>query len=159
MNPRSSKFPWPQWVSWLKHEAGKSDGERGTLDVMAQRLAAASSLPVSRNMIGSKLAQLGISVASEAKPRQKRERKQKTAVLVPLQPPLEHDAAIPLGQRCTLLELAEGKCRWPIGDPRDGDNFHFCGGKSIEGLPYCGYHSRIAYQPAVERRLSADGRR
>lgn len=58
---------------------------------------------------------------------------------------------IPIGQRCTLLELAEGKCRWPIGDPSAPD-FFFCGGPTIEGLPYCGYHSRIAYQPAVDRR-------
>jgi GcrA cell cycle regulator len=58
---------------------------------------------------------------------------------------------VPIGQRCSILELAEGKCRWPIGDPSSPD-FFFCGCKTIEGLPYCGYHSRIAYQPAVDRR-------
>jgi GcrA cell cycle regulator len=58
---------------------------------------------------------------------------------------------IPIGQRCSTLELSEGKCRWPIGDPSTTD-FFFCGGKTIEGLPYCGYHARIAYQPAVDRR-------
>jgi GcrA cell cycle regulator len=58
---------------------------------------------------------------------------------------------IPIGQRCSTLELSEGKCRWPIGDPGKPD-FFFCGGKTIEGLPYCGYHARIAYQPAVDRR-------
>jgi GcrA cell cycle regulator len=58
---------------------------------------------------------------------------------------------IPIGQRCSTLELREGKCRWPIGDPSTPD-FFFCGGKTIEGLPYCGYHSRIAYQPAADRR-------
>jgi GcrA cell cycle regulator len=58
---------------------------------------------------------------------------------------------IPIGQRCSTLELSEGKCRWPIGEPGTPD-FFFCGGKTIEGLPYCGYHARIAYQPAVDCR-------
>jgi GcrA cell cycle regulator len=58
---------------------------------------------------------------------------------------------IPIGQRCTLLELSEDKCRWPIGDPGSAD-FFFCGGKPIDGVPYCGYHSRVAYQPVVDRR-------
>jgi GcrA cell cycle regulator len=58
---------------------------------------------------------------------------------------------IPLGQRCSLLELSDCKCRWPIGDPSSGE-FFFCGGKPVDGLPYCGYHSRIAYQPSAERR-------
>jgi len=58
---------------------------------------------------------------------------------------------IPIGQRCSILELTEDKCHWPIGDPKHAD-FYFCGGRPIKGFPYCGYHSRIAYQPAVDRR-------
>lgn len=58
---------------------------------------------------------------------------------------------IPLGQRCSLLELTESKCRWPIGDPSSAE-FFFCGGKTVESLPYCGYHSRVAYQPVSDRR-------
>jgi GcrA cell cycle regulator len=58
---------------------------------------------------------------------------------------------IPIGQRCSILELNEEKCRWPIGDPGTPE-FFFCGGRSIDGLPYCGYHSRIAYQPVATRR-------
>ncbi|HVY59153.1 MAG TPA: GcrA family cell cycle regulator [Xanthobacteraceae bacterium] len=58
---------------------------------------------------------------------------------------------IPIGQRCSILELTEGKCHWPIGDPGTAE-FFFCGGKSIDGLPYCSYHSRIAYQPVADRR-------
>src|SRR4051794_33393523 len=46
---------------------------------------------------------------------------------------------IPIGQRCSLLELNEDKCRWPIGDPGQAD-FFFCGGKTVTSLPYCGYH-------------------
>jgi GcrA cell cycle regulator len=58
---------------------------------------------------------------------------------------------IPLGQRCSLLELNDEKCHWPIGDPGQAD-FFFCGGKTVTGLPYCGYHSRVAYQPVDRRR-------
>jgi GcrA cell cycle regulator len=61
------------------------------------------------------------------------------------------DNVIPLGQRRTLLELTEQTCRWPIGDPGHSD-FFFCGGQTITGLPYCAYHSRVAYQPANLRR-------
>lgn len=61
------------------------------------------------------------------------------------------DNIIPLGQRRTLLELNEKTCRWPIGDPATPD-FFFCGGNPLDGLPYCHYHSRVAYQPASDRR-------
>lgn len=58
---------------------------------------------------------------------------------------------IPIGQRCTLLELNDSKCKWPIGDPGHAD-FFFCGGNTVAGLPYCAYHCRIAYQPVADRR-------
>ena len=58
---------------------------------------------------------------------------------------------IPLGQRRTILELTEDTCRWPIGDPGSPE-FFFCGGHTLESLPYCAYHSRVAYQPVNDRR-------
>jgi GcrA cell cycle regulator len=61
------------------------------------------------------------------------------------------DNVIPIGQRRTLLELTEETCRWPIGDPGQAD-FFFCGGQTITSLPYCAYHSRVAYQPPNARR-------
>ena len=61
------------------------------------------------------------------------------------------DNVIPIGQRRTILELNEQTCRWPVGDPGSSE-FFFCGGNTIAGLPYCAYHSRVAYQPASERR-------
>jgi GcrA cell cycle regulator len=63
--------------------------------------------------------------------------------------PLEN--IIPMGQRRTLLELNEDTCRWPIGDPSTPD-FFFCGGQPVAGIPYCGFHSRVAYQPPAARR-------
>jgi GcrA cell cycle regulator len=61
------------------------------------------------------------------------------------------DNVIPIGQRRTIMELNEETCRWPIGDPGTAD-FFFCGGQTLTGLPYCAYHSRVAYQPANMRR-------
>ena len=58
---------------------------------------------------------------------------------------------IPIGQRRTILELTEETCRWPIGDPGSAE-FFFCGGHTLSALPYCAYHSRVAYQPANDRR-------
>src|SRR5262249_29325113 len=61
------------------------------------------------------------------------------------------DNVIPIGQRRTILEWNEQTCRWPVGDPGSSD-FFFCGGNTVAGLPYCAYHSRVAYQPPSERR-------
>jgi GcrA cell cycle regulator len=56
-----------------------------------------------------------------------------------------------MSQRLSLLELNEATCHWPVGDPASPD-FFFCGGKALTGLPYCAHHSRVAYQPAGDRR-------
>jgi GcrA cell cycle regulator len=63
----------------------------------------------------------------------------------------DEDVVIPLSERVTIMELREFMCRWPMGDPTRPD-FRFCGGRAIGGLPYCTHHSRMAYQPATERK-------
>jgi GcrA cell cycle regulator len=68
--------------------------------------------------------------------------------------PVLHDNVVPMSQRKSLLELTEDTCHWPVGDPASAD-FFFCGGKSLASLPYCAHHSRIAYQPATDRRRSS----
>jgi GcrA cell cycle regulator len=65
--------------------------------------------------------------------------------------PTQVENVVPIGQRRTLLELNEQTCKWPIGDPATSE-FYFCGGPSVGSLPYCAYHSRIAYQPPAARR-------
>jgi GcrA cell cycle regulator len=65
--------------------------------------------------------------------------------------PVAHDNVVPMSQRLSLLELNEATCHWPVGDPSTSD-FFFCGGKALTGLPYCAHHSRVAYQPAADRR-------
>jgi len=54
-------------------------------------------------------------------------------------------------QHVTIMELREGMCRWPIGDPTSAE-FRFCGARADIGVPYCTHHARIAYQPAADRR-------
>lgn len=61
------------------------------------------------------------------------------------------DNIIPMHQRLTLLELTDETCKWPVGDPQHAD-FHFCGGRAVNGMPYCAHHCRLAYQPASEYR-------
>jgi GcrA cell cycle regulator len=54
--------------------------------------------------------------------------------------------------RCSLLELADNCCRWPISTP-GADDFCFCGNTSPEGQPYCPGHSRLAYRPNSRARM------
>jgi GcrA cell cycle regulator len=69
------------------------------------------------------------------------------------QPPAE-DIPIYNGRGCTLLELSQGKCRWPISNP-GAEDFCFCGNEPVKGLPYCLGHARIAYRSVGRRRSSA----
>lgn len=64
------------------------------------------------------------------------------------------ELVIPSGEGCSILELNEHTCKWPIGDPTQPD-FHFCGGRSKVGSPYCERHGRIAFQPVNDRRRKA----
>jgi hypothetical protein len=58
--------------------------------------------------------------------------------------PQPHAENIPIynGPGCTLLELSQGKCRWPISNP-GAEDFCFCGNEPVKGLPYCLGHARI----------------
>ncbi len=59
---------------------------------------------------------------------------------------------MPMGEKISILQLNERTCRWPVGDPATSE-FGFCGApKEAGGPPYCPYHCRIAYQPAMDRR-------
>ncbi len=57
---------------------------------------------------------------------------------------------IPQGPGCSLLELGDDKCRWPIGDANAVDIL-FCGNKPLGGLPYCAGHARMAYRVGTRR--------
>ena len=64
------------------------------------------------------------------------------------------------GRGCTLLELAQDRCRWPINDPGTA-NFCYCGNEAFDSLPYCTGHARLhtaaragAARNSAARRLS-----
>jgi GcrA cell cycle regulator len=65
----------------------------------------------------------------------------------------EEEVVIPLSEMVTIMDLKESMCRWPVGDPTSGE-FRYCGAKkgATQTGPYCGYHSRVAYQPVQDRR-------
>ena len=64
--------------------------------------------------------------------------------------PVEN-VVIPISRKLSLIQLTERTCKWPNGDPL-AEDFSFCGNEAGESGPYCGYHSRVAYQPASDRR-------
>ena len=51
-----------------------------------------------------------------------------------------------------LMDLKPSMCRWPIGDPQE-ENFGFCGGDIVTGLPYCSEHAKMAYQAATRNKV------
>ncbi|HEX8168697.1 MAG TPA: GcrA family cell cycle regulator [Beijerinckiaceae bacterium] len=140
---------------------------------------------VTRNAVIGKVHRLGLSgrAKSAAAPAQPRPRKPARAPSHPLthrpaahgnaalaahpreepqpqpepQAEIDEDVVIPMSERVTIMELRDSMCRWPMGDPTTPE-FRFCGGKAIPSLPYCPHHSRIAYQPAAERRRDRDRR-
>jgi GcrA cell cycle regulator len=60
------------------------------------------------------------------------------------------DAPVDSAHPCPLTEIAEHKCRWPIGDPARAD-FVFCGNDAITGFAYCAGHARLAYRVPARR--------
>jgi len=64
--------------------------------------------------------------------------------------PLIEAAPIPEGPGCSLLELGDDKCRWPMGDVCAAD-LKFCGNLPLGGLPYCAGHARLAYRVGTRR--------
>jgi GcrA cell cycle regulator len=67
--------------------------------------------------------------------------------------PAGDDDPIHNGHCCSLLELSDERCRWPISTPGAAD-FCFCGNTPVEGLPYCTGHTRLAYRPGSRQRVA-----
>jgi GcrA cell cycle regulator len=122
----------------------------------------AVSIGVSRNAVIGKLTRLGLTRG----PTQTEQRLQKTTkarasksdprlqfrmlqALYEGEPPI--DAPIATERRCSLLELNNERCRWPISTPGAKD-FCFCGNEPLDGLPYCSGHTRLAYRSGARAR-------
>ena len=55
------------------------------------------------------------------------------------------------GRACSLCELDEATCRWPLGEPGEA-GFAFCGAAPLAPYPYCPAHCLIAYRPQSAER-------
>jgi hypothetical protein len=55
----------------------------------------------------------------------------------------KHFEVNPAQTRCSLLELDDGQCRWPLG-PLAGVATLFCGSAVEPGRAYCGHHWQMA---------------
>jgi hypothetical protein len=56
----------------------------------------------------------------------------------------------PIDGKLTVVDLTEGACRWPTGNPRDLSTFRYCGANAHSG-PYCDRHAQLAYMPRLPR--------
>jgi GcrA cell cycle regulator len=128
----------------------------------------AADIGVSRNAVIGKLSRLNLTREKTVEPPrlprtdQAKGRRPRTgprpqyAVLVAAyaEPrPSVDDQPIHNEHCCSLLELSEERCRWPISTPGAAD-FRFCGNPPVEGLPYCAGHTRLAYRPGARLRVA-----
>jgi GcrA cell cycle regulator len=129
----------------------------------------AAQIGVSRNAVIGKIHRLGLSpgrppggAARSCPPRARHPRPARERQLLRL---MWSDGArtatapAPAGvesmQPCSLIDLEQGKCRWPVGEQAAAGaaaDFVFCGNAAIEGFSYCAGHARIAYRLPARRR-------
>ena len=128
----------------------------------------AGEIGVSRNAVIGKLSRLNLTREKDGdarRPAQKDAAKGRRRGPVPRQQyqmlralygepqPVADDQPIHNDHCCSLLELSEEKCRWPISTP-GAEDFCFCGNTPLEGLPYCPGHTRLAYRPGSRQRVA-----
>jgi GcrA cell cycle regulator len=127
----------------------------------------ADDIGVSRNAVIGKLSRLNLTrekSGDSSRPPRKDAAKGPRPKMVPriqyqmlralyAEPQPAADEAIHHGHRCSLLELSEQRCRWPISTP-GAEDFCFCGNTPVEGLPYCAGHTRLAYRPGSRQRVA-----
>jgi hypothetical protein len=68
-----------------------------------------------------------------------------------------------------LMKLKHDSCRWPINEPKRGEEYLFCGqeaadlcdGKPTDSVRYCPHHCRMAWTSAsgMRRKVYTYGRR
>jgi GcrA cell cycle regulator len=125
----------------------------------------AAAIGVSRNAVIGKLARLELTRGpARAKPRPDKTARERSRKSIPRlqyrmlqdvyeheQPPVEEPIASE--RRCSLFELSNERCRWPISTP-GAEDFCFCGNTPVEGMPYCSGHTRLAYRPGSRQRVA-----
>jgi GcrA cell cycle regulator len=125
----------------------------------------AAEIGVTRNAVIGKIHRLGLSPGRPAAapggaypPRVRHARfspRRQLLRLINAEAPCASDEAGPAAAEsahpCSLLDLAHGKCRWPLNDPGAVD-FAFCGNDAATGFSYCAGHARMAYRIPARRR-------
>ncbi|MBR0872392.1 GcrA-like regulator [Bradyrhizobium tropiciagri] len=123
----------------------------------------AVNIGVSRNAVIGKLSRLNLMRTT---PEERRARRKKSAGRAApvgtakqqfriLQEAYEQvdEASIVTVNNCSLFELSEQRCRWPISTP-GAEDFCFCGNTPLGGMPYCSGHYRLAYQVGSRQRAA-----
>ena len=127
----------------------------------------AGDIGVSRNAVIGKLSRLNLTRRESGEPRRPARKdapkghrrgsvpRLQYRVLAALyaEPQPAADEPIHNEHCCSLLELNEERCRWPISTP-GAEDFCFCGNTPVEGLPYCAGHTRLAYRPGSRQRIA-----
>jgi len=151
-------FPFRPTSTTERVELLKSHFEAG---LSCRQIAA--SIGVSRNAVIGKLSRLGLTrgeFTGEARvPRKERASRSTPRLQYRMlqviyqdgEPVL--DAPVVSEHRCSLLELSEQRCRWPISTP-GAEDFCFCGNTPLEGAPYCAGHTRLAYRSGSHQRVA-----
>ncbi|MCA6120682.1 GcrA-like regulator [Bradyrhizobium sp. WSM 1704] len=121
----------------------------------------AVNIGVSRNAVIGKLSRLNLTRTTPEERRARRKKSAGRAAPAPttkqqfrmLQEVYEQadDAPIVSTNNCSLFELSEQRCRWPISTP-GAEDFCFCGNTPLGGMPYCSGHYRLAYQVGSRQR-------
>ncbi len=139
---------------------GKSGG------AIAKEMSGKFSKPVTRNSIIGKAHRLGLhlngAVVNLAPPKKKAKKPVKKAVEKKSEPPKKTEKKPepaprpepsykflnPAAKVVKLLDLREGMCRYPLGDPLDG-TLRFCAAPadSMRSSTYCSYCYRLCYVP------------
>lgn len=71
------------------------------------------------------------------------------AAATPAAAPIIVDPVCDIRPSATILTLGEHACRWPIGDPDQGD-FGFCGARRTGRGPYCEGHSNVSLRKKMK---------
>lgn len=129
----------------------------------------ANEIGVSRNAVIGKIHRLGLgpgrpvaALGRVCPPRTQRPRvlsQRRTLRLIAADAARIADDTIveaePVGgtQCCSLLELGQSNCRWPVSEHHGyAADFVFCGSETVAGFSYCAAHARMAYRSPERRR-------
>lgn len=113
---------------------------------------------ISRNAVIGKLSRLGLSTGNTKGTRGADRRPRRIARKARLDEIFEHTEVTDLPSEqsdCAITfrqaKAGDGKCRYPIGDPRDVKSFRFCGAPQAEECgSYCARHFRFTHRRTNE---------